>query len=76
VLSQNGTMGYFRGKRSSIRIDRSGCQGVFCLLWGEPGVRWFWGVLVFFGGGIEPHPFKAGCDRDDAGSAESGECVY
>jgi len=42
---------YFRIGRGSIVIDHRAVGGVFCLLWGEPGVRWvarFLGCLGSF----------------------------
>jgi hypothetical protein len=29
----------------AIRIDLRAAEGVFCLLWGEPGRRWGWGLV-------------------------------
>jgi hypothetical protein len=46
---QNGTRQYLGVKPESNVMDGSGEGGFYFLLWGEPGLRWFWGVVLFFG---------------------------
>ena len=38
---------YFGVGRGAIRIDNAAGGGVFCLLWGEPGVRLVLGFVLF-----------------------------
>jgi hypothetical protein len=40
-------------------MDGSGDGGFYFLLWGEPGLRWFWGVVLFFGF-VSPGVSKSG----------------
>jgi len=43
VPSQNGTRQYFGVKAEPNCFDDYGDGRVFCLLWGEPGLRWVGG---------------------------------
>jgi len=68
VLFQNGPEQYFRVNPGWKHIDVRDGQRVFCLLWGEPGLRrlgcvaFSFHFIIFAGPGAPTSPPKRGCE--------------